>query len=904
MKESLAKLFNIGIVYLNNELRVIYLNDTAAELLDINKNETIGRSQADIGWREGSKGAYEFRLFCETVLKEKKVLSERELTVFKHDESVGHIFASGSPFLNENNEITGAVFSLIDLDLRNHLLEMISDNETKLKALIKTPSSVVIFLSPEGDIIEFNDQAEKLYGVKKENVFGKNYFDLFLPPEAREPVYADLKKVLSGEPTSGFINDVITPEGIRTMEWHVHRYVDDHDLPLGSIAVGYDVTYRIRTEERLKESEEKYRRLIDSAYDAIFVADCDSGVLIDANKAAEKLIGRPLEKIIGMHQSKLHPAEEATYYRQLFGEAVNKGTGVFYDLFVSDVRGKLIPVDVSVNVVELGGKKLIQGVFRDMSDYKKSERALKKSEERYRTLAETAQDDIFIIDKELKFTYANSHFLAKFNLSLDDVEGKRIDILFPASSNYKNKIIEVFESGKSISTEEKYMLNGREVWFDIRFSPIQDESGQVFAIMGISRDITDRIIAKTLSDALNDINAAISSSLNLDKIMQKGVSEANRAMGSESTWIFLRSGNQWLAKYREGVRVGNLYHTKFNRDELPIVTMAAETKKAITVFDTSKISKKYSDILKKSKIKSALAVPLIVKKEVIGVLSFYYHSASECFSQTHIDFANKLSVSMSLAIENARLYSEERHIADTLQESQLILPSEIEKIEFGHIYRSATEEAQVGGDFYDIIELEHDQVGFVIGDVSGKGLQAANLTSLVKNTIRAYCYENHSTAAVMAKTNDAVIKNTDYLTFVTVFLGVLDKKTGRFRYCDAGHPPGLVKKRNKKLLTLRANSPAIGIFPDQEFFEDRLALRAGDMLFLYTDGLIEARRKNIFFGEKRLEDFVKYADIKEAEILARFVYDKVIEYTEDKLLDDLAILSISYHPEKEFRLVA
>lgn len=111
---------------------------------------------------------------------------------------------------------------------------------------------------------------------------------------------------------------------------------------------------------------------------------------------------------------------------------------------------------------------------------------------------------------------------------------------------------------------------------------------------------------------------------------------------------------------------------------------------------------------------------------------------------------------------------------NTLQQALLTVPAEIKGISYGHLYRSATATAKVGGDFYDIFELEHDRVDIVIGDVSGKGLEAATLTSLAKNTIKAYAYEGNSPAEVITRMNDVVRKALTSAAFITVFFGILD----------------------------------------------------------------------------------------------------------------------------------
>ncbi len=135
----------------------------------------------------------------------------------------------------------------------------------------------------------------------------------------------------------------------------------------------------MQTKEALTESESKYRKLFDIANDAIFVADAETGNLTYANKKAQELIGIPLEKIIGMHQSQLHPKEDAKKYRKIFEQHIQNGAAITENIFVLNRDKKKIPVEISASVTEIGGKKFIQGIFRDVTERKQIEKQLKTS---------------------------------------------------------------------------------------------------------------------------------------------------------------------------------------------------------------------------------------------------------------------------------------------------------------------------------------------------------------------------------------------------------------------------------------------------------------------------------------------------------------------------------------------
>lgn len=129
-----------------------------------------------------------------------------------------------------------------------------------------------------------------------------------------------------------------------------------------------EILERERIEQELKESEERYRSLLELADNAVFIAGADDGIIIYANKKAEKLIGRPVKDIIGRHQSELHPRDDAASYSSLFREHVSrKGLTSGDNMFVWHTEGRKIPVEISSSVSVIQGRKVIYGIFRDLS---------------------------------------------------------------------------------------------------------------------------------------------------------------------------------------------------------------------------------------------------------------------------------------------------------------------------------------------------------------------------------------------------------------------------------------------------------------------------------------------------------------------------------------------------------
>lgn len=394
-----------------------------------------------------------------------------------------------------------------------------------------------------------------------------------------------------------------------------------------------------------------------------------------------------------------------------------------------------------------------------------------------------------------------------------------------------------------------------------------------------------------LADALTRINWAINSTLDFNEIMQRVVVEATEAINADSVTINIPERDYWLIKYTYGLPGGEIGKRLPDKATQPIV-VAAKTRKPVAISDTYRDERVNIEYMKALGIHSLLAIPLMAREENIGVLSFQYHEPVS-FTESYVDFASKLGASISLALENARLFEYERNIADVLQEALLIVPEKIDGLDFGYLYEAASDAARVGGDFYDIFELEHGKVGITIGDVAGKGLDAATLTSLVRNTLRAYAYEGISPAKVMEKANNAVKKASPLGSFITVVFCILDINTGHITYCSAGHPQSILKIKTGETSYLDMGSPIIGAFANLRYTDNELDIEKGDILVFYTDGVTEARCYDGFFGEDRLLEVVRDLKPMGADEMPRAIFDMVKDCAGSKLSDDTVLLTIS-----------
>ncbi|MBR2776488.1 MAG: SpoIIE family protein phosphatase [Prevotella sp.] len=244
------------------------------------------------------------------------------------------------------------------------------------------------------------------------------------------------------------------------------------------------------------------------------------------------------------------------------------------------------------------------------------------------------------------------------------------------------------------------------------------------------------------------------------------------------------------------------------------------------------------------------------------------------------DFATKpidlddLSLTIEKAIEQIRYIREMQANSEQLEslKGDLAIAQEIQHAILPRIFppfpeneqqldiaASMTAAKDVGGDFYDFFRIDDNRIGFVIADVSGKGIPAAIFMAVSRTLLRATGIRGGSTSECMAYTNDLLAKESVDCMFVTVFYGIYDLTTGEITYCNAGHNPPYVIKRNGEVEALpNSQDPMVGAIDGMTYHEAKMKLDPGDALFLFTDGVTEATDINIEeFGEERLEDTLK-----------------------------------------------
>ena len=315
--------------------------------------------------------------------------------------------------------------------------------------------------------------------------------------------------------------------------------------------------------------------------------------------------------------------------------------------------------------------------------------------------------------------------------------------------------------------------------------------------------------------------------------------------------------------------------------------------------------------------RSLIAVPLMVNGELRGAIDLEDLDRENAFSESDVRLLETLADSMSVALENARLWEQEKMYRKALQRELEIgreiqagfLPDALPQVEGWEIAASLMSAREVAGDFYDAFELHDGKVGLVIADVCDKGVGAALFMTLFRSLIRVTATQEtleHGGEAIEAyssadRLTHAMLLTNDYIAethgksgmFATIFFGLLDPRTGVLTYVNGGHEPPLIIHSGLVREYLPKTGPAVGVIAGVRFGALNTQLDPGDTFFAYTDGVTEAMNpQEEFFGHERLREAISRESCSSQDFIAG-IESRLRQYISHATqFDDITLLAV------------
>ncbi len=541
-------------------------------------------------------------------------------------------------------------------------------------------------------------------------------------------------------------------------------------------------------------------------------------------------------------------------------------------------------------------------------------------------LFEAAPFGLALLDKELRFVRVNRWLAAMHGVSPEQHVGRPAEDLLPSdSTEIVRSIRRVLATGRSVENLElRTQSDGNRDWL-VSYYPVRDAGGVTRAVAAAVSDITERKLAEaerdqllesrrrqaTWSAFLSRAGVALADSLDYERTLQ---TVAELAVPALADWAFVE-----IVQPDRSIRRVAIAHADPAKSEMirefdrryPLDPDAPEGSAKVIrtgraelvpelpegLLEQVAIDEEHLRLLRGLGFKSHLIVPLRARGRVLGDIALVSAESGRTYGDEDLLMAEELAYRSALAIDNARLYTEANYIAETLQRSLLPqrLPS-LPGVETAVRYRAAGEALEVGGDFYDLFRLPGSAVAIAIGDVAGKGVDAAAVTSLARHTMRATAAGHERPSEVLLALNEALLRELPPRRYLTCAYGRLVLgRTPTLSTALGGHPVPLILRADGSVEAAGVPGTLLGFVTDPAINDCEVRLEAGDAVLFYTDGVTEARGPEGFLGEERLEQLLASCRGLAAEEIAERIASHVIAF-EQRPRDDLALLVLRIAP--------
>jgi len=589
-----------------------------------------------------------------------------------------------------------------DITERREAERIIRESERKYRELVENIADIVYVTDDRGVLIFVNGAAERFFGYTREESVGHNVSE-FLVPTSYESAAAVFKKQLAGEDAGTFELDFYNKNGdIRTLEtreklvWEGRRVVEVH-------GIGRDITEKKLAREALRESEERYRNLLELA--PVGIAVQAEGKVVFTNTAGARLIGaQSSEEVTGKDIREIIHPDQFEDSRERIRRMMAGEPGMYpsENTYVK-LDGSPVPVDVIAAPVTYRGKPAVQIIATDISKRREAERAIRESEERYRELVESIDDLLYITDGAGKIVYLNSALERLTGYTRDELIGNNyMDLVAPESHEKIKEVFNIQKKGGAVGPYEISFIdkNGNTKIIEVQEQVVW-EGKRIAQVRGIGRDITER---KHAQERIAHLNHVLESIRTIDKLIVR-VEDKNTLLEGACEILCEVSGYYfvWIGLIEEGhTRVVPAAHWGFEDGYLGNITVtwddtptgrgpvgtAIRMKRSFVLNDMASnpdFCVWREEALKRG-YRSLMAVPIMIGKRVYGALPVYYDHV-DVFDEEEVTILEEVAGDIAFALTAIDAEEERKRSNAALAESEERYRSLIDNLPIG-IYRN------------------------------------------------------------------------------------------------------------------------------------------------------------------------------------------------------------------------
>ena len=441
-----------------------------------------------------------------------------EFRLRRPDGKIVWVRATGVPRLIEDR-VVGSILVVDDLTDQKEIEAALKAERDRAEIYLNIAEVILLALDTEARITLLNRKGYQIIGYEEGQLIGKDWINTCLRPQDYESVHEVNRRIIRGEidPFEYYENYVLTKNGgERCIAWHTTLLRDDGGKIIGTLSSGEDITERKHAEEELRDSEDKFRTLFNSASDAIYIHDLE-GHFFEVNQAACDRLGYSREELLQMSPRDIDTSDSAAKVQGRIEEIIRVGHKIFESAQVRS-DGAVIPVEMNARLIDYKGNKAVLAVARDITKRKHAEDALKESENKYRHLTKVLGENLEFIQhlidaipnpifyKNINGIYegCNSAFEKYLGLSKKEIIGKYAYDLSPRdlAERYQD-MDQALINNPGTQVYESSVLYFDGTRHDVIFNKATytDSSGRVLGLVGVILDITKR---KRAEDALRE----------------------------------------------------------------------------------------------------------------------------------------------------------------------------------------------------------------------------------------------------------------------------------------------------------------------------------------------------------------------------------------------------------------
>ena len=389
-----------------------YISPNTLEILGYEPSEILGKTPFD--FMDESEAKRVEVQFCH-VLENRDAIVTLENSTHHKDGHVVILETSGVPIIDSDGTFQGYRGIDRDITMRKKIERKLQKSEELYRSFFDTTPMAFIVWDKDCRIIEWNTQAEKIFGYKMAETKERKFIDLIIPETEKEDMQQKAESLLNGEIPKNDIRQHITKNGTMIWcEWNSARLRDENGEITGVMSLGLNVTERIKTENQLKESERTYREIFEGSNDVIYIHDIKTGAIIDVNSKVSELFGYKPSELFGKTVELLsvdEPPYTAAESAQWIRKSIEEGPQIF-EWMARNKKGEAFWVEVSLKKASITGKDRLMAVVRDIRQRKAAEIELTEYREHLEDLVDQRAAEIKAKNKELEmFTYSVSHDL-------------------------------------------------------------------------------------------------------------------------------------------------------------------------------------------------------------------------------------------------------------------------------------------------------------------------------------------------------------------------------------------------------------------------------------------------------------------------------------------------------------